>query len=159
MLGMMMQRQLWQWYTLGCISVILLLWLVSKDTETLVSILALCYSNIFCYNIILSSVLPFNAAKLLACSPISLALCSLGRGMQRQPFLLMVNSSVFIWLNTISCSYSILGRNFSLPFVYCFLSWWGRGNLSLLDFPFILVFPCCLLFLGCVSIRLLTKWQ
>lgn len=44
-----------------------------KDSETLVSILALCYSNIFCYNIILSSVLPFNDARLLVCSPISLS--------------------------------------------------------------------------------------
>lgn len=51
-----------------------------------------------------------------------LAVCFLGRGMKRQPF--------------------------SLPFVCCFLSWRGRGNLSLLDFPLHIDISMLLVILG-----------
>lgn len=40
------------------------------------------------------------------------------------------------------------GGNSSLPFVCCFLSWRGRGNLSLLDFPLHIDISMLLVILG-----------
>lgn len=149
MLGMMMQKKKKK-STIGSYDANIL-WGVSlqscqfdlcQKTQTLVLILALVIQILFCYSVISSSVLPFNAVKPLACSPISLS-SVLPRYRYEEAALCVGGKLVSIHLaehNLLFLWYS--GEGILLCLLYAVFYVGGAGEvLVCLIFPFILIFP------------------